>query len=80
MLTTPDLVRIVNKLMVVCVTFSNFIQVCRCLVKSKHSFTNTILGNNSIKSSCPSYHSDEKGGDSQNNNNNKTNEYKKTFQ
>ena len=27
MLTDPDLLRIVHKLMVVCVTFSNFIQV-----------------------------------------------------
>ena len=34
MLTTPDLVRIVNKLMVVCVTFSNFIQVSCLLIKN----------------------------------------------
>ena len=48
MLTTPDLVRIVNKLMVVCVTFSNFIQV-NDFSKSKDSFSNTTSGNVVLK-------------------------------
>lgn len=32
MLTNPQLLKIVHKLMMVCVTFSNFIQVCQLLL------------------------------------------------
>ena len=41
MLTTPDLVKIVNKLMVVCVTFCNFIQVLTSVYS--HFILNLLL-------------------------------------